>query len=298
MRVLIGGSSGMIAGALRRRLEADGHDVLRLVRRAPAAPDEFAWRPENHALDPRLVDDVDAVVNLSGASLARLPWTPAYRREIVASRVSTTRTLADAILSAAHPPSVFVSASAVGYYGDRPGETLTERSSRGTGFLADLVERWEGEAHAADAATRVVTARTGLVMAAHGALRPLIPVARLGLAGPLGGGRQHWPWIALRDEVAAIAHLLASSLSGPVNLVGATAATAGEVIASLAAELHRPAVLPVPRPLIGMLGEAGRELLLADQHVVPERLAADGFSFAHPTVDSAIAEMLGDRPDA
>jgi uncharacterized protein (TIGR01777 family) len=296
LTVLVAGASGMIGRPLLTSLADAGHTVLRLVRGRPASAQEFAWRPDNHAIDPELMERAHAVVNLSGASLSRLPWTPAYRRELVSSRLSATRTLTDAIAAATDPPRVFVSASAVGYYGDRPGETLHEDSGAGSGFLADLVVSWEAAAREVPAGVRVVQPRTGLVIGTEGALAPLLPITRLGLAGPFGNGRQHWPWISLQDEVAAIGHLLHSSLSGPVNLVGPTSATQREVIATLAAALHRPAVVRVPSwAIAAALGDAGRELLLADQHVAPTRLQQDGFAFTHRTIADAVDALMPGR---
>jgi uncharacterized protein (TIGR01777 family) len=206
------------------------------------------------------------------------------------SRLDATRTLAHAIIDSADPPEVFVSGSAVGFYGDRPGETLTEQSQKGAGFLARLVESWEAEAIPAFAATRVVLARTGVVVGSGGAVTPLLVLARLGLAGPLAGGNQHWPWISLHDEAAALAHLaLVSSASGPVNLVGPAPATADEIGRLLAARVRRPYWLPVPAFAIRAgLATAGRDLLLVDQLVSPTVLSADGFRFRHSTVREAV----------
>jgi uncharacterized protein len=296
MRVLISGASGLIGTELRRQLSAAGHTPLSLVRREARTPDEYRWNPELLSIDVGALDGVDAVVNLSGASLSRLPWTPGYRRTIVRSRVHSTRTLSDAITRAPAPPSVLLNASAVGFYGDRPGERLTESAPAGRGFLASVVQTWEREAQRAADATRVVSFRTGLVLARGGALAPLIPLARLGLAGPLGSGRQHWPWISLHDEAAALVHLLGSSLSGPVNLAGPTAATASDVIKALADQLHRPFLLPVPAPLLRLaLQDAADDLLLADQRVSSALLRADGFTFAQETPLAAVARMLDRR---
>jgi uncharacterized protein (TIGR01777 family) len=293
MRVLVAGASGMIGTALVSALTAEGHEVLRLVRREPAAPDERAWAPSARSIDLRLLDGADAVVNLSGASLNRLPWTAAHKRRILDSRLAATGTLADGMRQAADPPGVFVSGSAVGYYGDRPGQTLTEDSAKGTGFLSDVVESWETAARLAPDTTRVVTVRTGVVVGHGGAMTPLLPLAKLGLVGPIAGGRQHWPWVSLRDEAAAIVHLLTSGLRGPVNLVGPEPATAAEVLRALAAAVHRPYGLPLPRPVVSLgLGEAGRELLLADQRVLPQRLLDDGFVFRDASVRDAMTQLV------
>ncbi|WP_295124854.1 TIGR01777 family oxidoreductase [uncultured Leifsonia sp.] len=293
MRVLVAGASGLIGTELVRRLRAEGHDVLRLVRREPQGSDERTWSPSTRTVEVGLFDDTDAVVNLSGASLNRLPWTAAHRRRILSSRLEATGTLAEAMRQAASPPSVFISGSAVGYYGDRPGQTLTEDSAKGTGFLSDVVDAWETAAHLAPAQTRVVTVRTGVVIGPGGAMAPLLPLAKAGLVGPIAGGHQHWPWVSLRDEAAAITHLLDSTLSGPVNVVGPQPATSGEVLRALSTALHRPYGLPLPRAVVSLgLGEAGRELLLADQRVLPQRLLDDGFEFHDATVQEAMAQLV------
>ncbi|WP_279400103.1 TIGR01777 family oxidoreductase [Rathayibacter caricis] len=293
LTVLISGASGMIGTELSRQLRADGHEILRLVRHAPTSADEFHWAPTSHMLDFSVLDRVDAVVNLSGASISRLPWTSSYKREILDSRVQATRTLTDAMRMATSPPSILLNASAVGFYGDRPGEDLTEDSARGEGFLADVVARWEEAAHLAPESTRVATLRTGLVLGDGGALKPLLPLTKLGLSGPLGGGEQAWPWISLYDEAAAIRHLLTSTLSGPVNLAGPVPATANEIMKTLAEQLHRPFKLPVPGRIIELaLQDAGHELLLSSQRMLPQRLLEDGFVFRHRTVAQALEWVL------
>ncbi|WP_350347010.1 TIGR01777 family oxidoreductase [Agromyces sp. G08B096] len=293
MRVLVAGASGFIGGALVARLTGSGHEVVRLVRRRAASSDESSWSPAAGIIDFTVMDRVDAVVNLSGASLAHLPWTKRYREEILASRITATRTLADAMRKARRPPAVFLSASAVGYYGDRPAELLTEHSAGGSGFLAEVVERWERAAHLAPDETRTVTFRSGIVIGAGGAMRRIALLTKLGLAGRLGTGGQHWPWIGLDDEVRAIEHLLDSTLSGPVNLAGPTPATADRIMSSLAARLHRPYAIPVSeRVLEAALGVAAQELLLASQKVKPERLLRDGFRFDAETCEDAIDAML------
>ncbi|WP_345761407.1 TIGR01777 family oxidoreductase [Diaminobutyricibacter sp. McL0608] len=296
MRILVAGASGMIGSELRDRLEADRHTVLRLVRHDPRSESEFTWSPTARIIDFTLMERVDAVINLAGASLSHLPWTRRYKKQILDSRIHTTQTLADAMRMAATAPGVFINASAVGYYGDRPGERLTEKSSKGSGFLSDLVDAWESAARLAPEKTRVVTVRSGVVVGRGGAMRPLLPLARLGLSGPIGTGGQHWPWISLHDEVAAIIHLLDSSLEGPVNLVGPTPITADGFLRELAAQVHRPYGLPLPEKVVDVtLRDAGQELLLSSQKVIPEKLLADGFVFADAKARDAIARLVARR---
>jgi uncharacterized protein (TIGR01777 family) len=293
MRIVIGGASGLIGTALGGSLESDGHEVVRLVRRPARGPGEAEWDPLAGSLGPAVLDGADAVVNLSGASLGKLPWTPSYQSTILWSRLSATRTLVDAMHRADQPPAAFLSGSAVGYYGDRPGETLTEESTRGSGFLADVVVAWEESALAAPESVRTVLLRNGIVVDLDGVLKPLAPLTRFGLAGPLGTGRQYWPWIGLADEVRAITHLVTSSLSGPVNLCGPQAARADDLMFELARRMNRPYLLRAPKfALKALLGDAADGLLLSDQRVEPRKLLQDGFTFNTPTVEDALAEAL------
>ena len=285
----------MIGRGLVDELRARGDRVVRLVRHDPADADEVRWDPATGHLDPAVLAGADAVVNLSGASLAKLPWTRTYRRLILSSRVTATTAIVGALHERARlgePVATLLSASAVGVYGSRPDEALTETSAPGGGFLAEVVRTWEAAAATAPSETRVVLARTGLVVGPEGATAPLRTLARFGLAGPLGGGRQHWPWVALADEVAALVHLIDSRVSGAVNIVGPEPATAGDVIRAVAEHAHRPYWLPAPSFAVSAsLGAAGRELLLSDQRIVPEVLEADGFAFLFRTVDEAVAAV-------
>lgn len=296
LTVLISGASGFIGAELTAQLERDGHTVHRLVRRVPESSAEHAWDPANGELDPAILDRMDAVIGLSGAPTGRLPWTAKYQREILDSRIAATSTITRALGRAESPPGVFLSASGVGFYGDRPGEALTEQSAKGAGFLADVVESWEAASHAAPAGVRVANIRTGLVVGHGGAFTPLVPLTKLGLGARIGTGRQNWPWIGLFDEAAGIRHLLTSGISGPVNFAAPTPATADRVTGGLAKALHRwyPWVLPAPI-LTGLFRDAARELLLPSQLVVPTKLLADGFTFRHTDVESAIADEIVSR---
>lgn len=292
-RVVIAGASGMVGSALAEHLAASGDDVVRLVRRPVRAPGEVSWEPARGILDPAVVSGADAVVSLSGAPTSRLPWTPGYKRVILESRLDVTQTLVDAIHEAERPPAVFVSASAVGFYGDRGDQDLTETSTTGDGFLSAVAKAWEAEAGRASDATRVAFVRTGLVVGPTGAMPPLRLLALAGLAGPVGNGRQWWPWISLHDEVAAIDHIIGSTLRGPVNLAGPTPATAGEFVRTLASAMGRPYWFPAPRPALRLaFQDAADELLLGSQRMIPAALLNDGFRFRDETVSDAIAAYL------
>ena len=291
-RILVAGASGFIGTELCRQLEADGRTVLRLVRRAPSAPGEYRWSPDEGTIDQAAIDASDAVVNLAGASTGRLPWTRGYKREILYSRVNGTRVLAEAIARADAPPSVFVAGSAVGYYGDRGDETLDEDSSKGSGFLSDVVDAWEQAARLTPATTRLVLARTGVVVGRGGAFTPLLALTRAGLGARFGSGRQFWPWIGLYDEAAALRHLLDSSLDGVVALAGPEPARSAEVTAALADTLRRWHPWVVPAVALRLLGDAGQDLLLSSQRVIPTRLSADGFTFRDTTVEAAIGQAF------
>ncbi|USX53127.1 TIGR01777 family oxidoreductase [Lentzea sp. HUAS12] len=292
--VAVTGASGFVGTALWSFLSTAGHRVVKLVRRSPGGPDERRWDPDRPA--PYLLSDVDAVVHLAGASIAGR-FTDAHRREIRSSRIGPTRALAD--LAAATGVPVFVSASAIGFYGaDRGDEELTEESERGEGFLADVVADWEAAtAPAAAAGVRVVTVRTGIVQSPDGGtLRLFHPLFAAGLGGRLGDGRMWQSWIGL-DDLVDVYHraLYDESLRGPVNAVAPEAVRNSTYTTTLAKVLHRPALLPVPSfgPKL-LLGEEGaRELARASQLVRPAVLTGAGHAFRHPDLESALKHVLG-----
>lgn len=289
MRVVVTGSSGLIGTCLVTRLHAGGHQVVRLVRRRPRAGDEVFWNPAHDELDLDGLGQVDAAVHLAGAGVGDHRWTDSYKRTLHDSRVQGTRTLVSALVALDRRPAVLVSGSAVGFYGSRGDQELTERSPGGQGFLADLVRDWEAETEpAARAGIRVALARTGLVLSPRGgALSRLLPLLKLGVAGPLGDGRQWWSWITLDDEVAALQFLLQGDLSGPVNLTAPIPVRNRELIAALGRALHRPTLLPAPAVVLRLaLGELADDVL-ASQRVLPRRLLTAGFRFRHETVDAA-----------
>lgn len=295
--VAVTGSSGLIGGALVSHLTGRGDRVVRLVRRAPATPTEIRWDPASRHLDPAALDGVDAVVNLGGAGIGDKRWTAARKREIIDSRVDGTHAVATAIAESGRPIRL-VSGSAIGFYGNRGDDELTEDSPAGEGFTTEVVRAWEGAtAPAEDAGAAVAYARSGIVLAPEGgAMGRVLPLARLGLGGPLGSGRQWWPWITLVDEVRALTHLVDHpALTGPVNVVGPHPDRQRDIMKALGAALRRPALLPAPRPALkAVLGEFAAEVL--DSHrVLPTRLEQDGFTFEHPRLADAMAWLVGSR---
>ena len=293
-RIVISGASGLIGDALTRSLRSDGIRVVHLVRRPAQGADEVEWLTGG-AFDPAALDGAAAVVNLNGASIGRLPWGPRYRQTLLDSRVQPTKALADALLELGSDAPALMSASAVGYYGDQPGAHLDETAPAGETFLAEVCVQWEREAMRAAATTRVALLRTAPILHPDAVLKPMITLTRLGLGGPLGSGRQVWPWISLDDEVRAIRHIIDSDLHGPVNLAGPQRATAGGIGRALASRMHRPYLIPAPAWALRLgLGRAAADsLLLADADVVPDALTRAGFEFRHPTAPDAIAAALG-----
>ena len=285
-RAVIAGASGFIGRALVAELTAAGWTITRLVRGPVSRADEVSWDPQSGTLDPAVLSGADAVINLSGASISQIPWTPAIRESIVSSRREATTALVTAINAAKVAPKVFLSGSAVGIYGDRGESELTETSPRGAGFLADVVEGWEVDA--SRATCRTVFLRTGLVLGDGGALAPLRLATTFFAGARIGTGQQWWPWISHRDEVRAIVHLIDSKLTGAVNLVGPAPARSVEVTRELARMMKRPHLFVIPAWAIGLLGDAGRELLLASQKIRATALEIDGFVFEHRTVAEAL----------
>lgn len=294
LSILVAGASGFIGTPLVRALREAGHHVTTLVRREPHTATEFRWSTGSRPLDPAIVDGADVVINLAGANIGKLPWTETYKREIEQSRVDATDTLVEAMRHAATPPALFLSGSASGVYGDRPSDVLQDDAAPGTGFLAEVCTAWEAAADRAPEGVRVVTLRTGIVVGkGGGALAPLVPLTKAGLGSRLGTGGQHWPWIALEDEVGAIVHLAtspsASGVSGPVNLAGPEPAVADRLTKRVAEDLHRPYVFRLPEfALRFVLRDAADEMLLSSQQMVPTKLLDSGYTFRYTRAEDAV----------
>ncbi|MET7856300.1 TIGR01777 family oxidoreductase [Streptomyces sp. NPDC005318] len=294
-RIAVTGSTGLIGAALVRSLRADGHEVVRLVRRPARAGDEVEWNPKRGYVDVAGLVGCDAVVHLAGAGVGDHRWTEKYKEEIRDSRVLGTAAIAEAVVSLDVPPKVLLSGSAIGYYGDTGDRSVDESAPHGTGFLPSVCVEWEAAAAPAqEAGVRTVFARTGLVVAGSGgAWGRLFPLFRAGLGGRLGNGYQYWSFIALHDHIAALRHVLDTpSLSGPVNLTGPDPVTNGEVTAAMGRVLRRPTLFSVPAPALRIaLGDFSEDVL-GSQRVLPRRLLESGFTFAFPGIDAAIRAAL------
>ena len=300
MKVVVTGSSGFIGSAVVRALGDGGHRVVRLVRsRPPPGSGDAFWDLTAGVVEIGGLDGVDAVVHLAGESTAGGPWTAARKARMRESRVGGTRLMARTAASLEPRPSVMVCASAIGYYGDRGAETLTEESSPGAGFLPETGVAWEGAARpAADSGIRVANLRFGLVIGAGGGLlSPIVPLFRLGLGARLGDGSQYMSWVALADAVGAILHVLGNdALVGPVNVTSPNPVTNREFTEMLGRVLGRPTVLSMPRFLLQLApGNMADEALLASARVLPTRLLATGYSFRLPELEPALRRALEDR---
>lgn len=293
-RVAISGASGLIGSALSSYLQDRGDEVIRLVRRPARSASEVTWDPARHELDPAALKGVTAVVHLSGAGIADKRWTAAYKKTLLTSRTDTTSTLADAIASSSEPIRL-VSGSAIGFYGDRGDEVLTEASSHGEGFLSDLVQQWEAAtAPAVEAGAPTAIIRSGLVFDPKGGvLGKVLPLARLRLGGPLGSGQQWWSWISITDHVRAVAHLIDHpDITGPVNLVAPEPQRQKDVMGELGRQLRRPSFLPAPKAALRVaVGEAAQDVL-SSQRVQPKVLQDNGFEWQHPDLESAFRWIL------
>ncbi len=297
MRILLSGSSGLIGSELGAFLAKDGHQVIKLRRRAvleePAQP---SWDPDAGKIALTGAGLLDAVIHLSGETIAQR-WTPAAKDRIRQSRVAGTRLLSEALVRLPQPPRVFICASATGYYGSRGDELLDEQSAPGRGFLAEICREWEAATRpAAEHGLRVVNLRLGIVLTAQGgALKKMLPAFRLGLGGKLGNGRQYWSWIAMDDLLAVIRHVLRDdTLRGPVNAVSPQPATNGDFTLILGEVLHRPTIFAVPAAVVKLLfGEMGEAAMLASCRVRPARLEQGGFAFQFPELAEALRHLLG-----
>ena len=296
MRIAVTGSTGLIGSVLVSHLRAAGHETVSLVRRTPASPAEVQWDPARGQLNAKDLDGVNAVVHLAGAGIGDKRWSESYKREILESSTKSTELLAQRITEVENKPSVFLSGSAIGIYGPRGDEELSENATHGSTFLADVCERWESATGPAQAAgIRTAHLRTGIVLSTQGgALKKQLPLFKLGLGGRFAKGDQWQSWISITDEVRAITHLLTSSLEGPVNLTAPEPVTNGEFTRILASVVKRPALLPIPSfgPKLLLGGELADALLFTGQRVVPTALIRDGFAFTHSTLESALRDLL------
>ena len=299
MKVLISGSTGLIGSALTPVLTDAGHDVVRLVRSTPKSDgSEVHWDPESGSIDTDGLEGMDAVVHLAGENIGAGRWTRDRKERILDSRVKGTRLLCESLANLTQPPKVLVSSSAIGYYGDRDEETLTEESISGFGFLAEVCVAWElATEPVAETGIRVVHLRTGIVLSlAGGALQKMLPPFKMGVGGVLGNGQQYMSWIALDDAVGAIHHaLITESVHGAVNNTAPHPVTNREFTKTLGRVLSRPTLFPIPsfglRIMFG--GEMAEALFLASTRVEPSRLVETGYTFQYPELEGALRHLLG-----
>lgn len=289
-RIAISGASGLIGTALVGHLRSEGHTVQKFVRRNAISSDEISWDPIAGSVDLKALDGIDAVIHLAGAGVGDRRWTSKYKATILNSRLFGTTTMAKAVASV--KPDVFISASAVGWYGESGNRAVVETDKAGDDFLATVCREWEAAADLAPD-VRTIKIRTGLVLdPTGGALGKLIPLFKFGLGGRLGNGQQWWSWITLHDEIRAICHLLDSNISGPVNLTSPNPVTNQEFTAALARALHRPAVFPVPAFALKIAMGGFSNEVLGSKKVIPHVLTQSGFIFDYPHVITALAELV------
>lgn len=302
LTVAVSGASGLVGSQLVPFLTTGGHTVRRLVRSRPVGTDEILWDPQSKTVQEEKLADVDAVVHLGAESVFGL-WTPSKKQRIYDSRATGTRLLADALAGLDDPPDTFISASAIGYYGDHGTDIVTEDAApRHEGFLTEVCKAWEAAtAPAAAAGIRTVQARIGVVLSpAGGALRFMLPAFWLGLGGRVGSADQYFPWVALDDVIGGLYHALwTDDLAGPVNLTAPTPARMTEYASTLGGVLNRPAVLSVPGSVLrAVAGEVADEMALKSARVVPQKLQESGYAFGYDTLEGALRHLLGRDPDA
>lgn len=299
LEILLAGASGLIGSALTKALKDDGHRPIRLVRRPAKGNDEIRWDPKNGEMDVASFDGVDAVVNLSGAGIGDKRWTDDYKKLLLSSRTRTTSLLATTLAELASPPKTFISGSAIGIYGDRGDEVLSEESEVGTTFLADLSQKWETAAQPAiDAGIRTAFLRTGIVLTPDGgALKKMLPLFKLGLGGKFGSGEQYMSWISMTDEINAIRYLLNNDLKGPVNLTAPNPVTNATFVETLGEVVNRPTLLPVPAfgPRLLLGSELANALLFESARILPMALTDHGFRFAHSDLETGLREEISNK---
>jgi len=297
LTVAVTGASGLVGTELSALLTSLGHRVLPITRKSAGDPgNAILWDPERGVANPQELESVDAIVHLAGENIAAGRWTAALKERIRRSRVEGTRTLVRSLSGLQNGPKTFVCASAIGFYGDRGEEILSESSAAGSGFLADVCRAWESEALAAtQLGLRVVCVRTGVVLSPKGgALAKLLLPFKLGLGGVIGSGKQYWSWIGLNDLIKAFVFCIeCENLHGPVNAVSPQALTNYDFTKTVGKVLHRPTIFPMPAFVARIaLGEMADELLLSSTHVIPQKLQAHGFKFAQPDLTSCLEHEL------
>lgn len=295
MKIVVSGASGLVGSALTNFLTSQGHEVVKMTRSNGSGANTVHWNPDDGTLNPADLEGVDAIVHLAGESVAQR-WTDDAMKRIRDSRIKGTRTVAEAVSKMQRKPQVLVSASAIGFYGDRGSEILTEQSLPGTGFLAGVCREWEDASVPADhASIRTVNLRFGVIISkGGGALAKMLPIFQLGAGGNLGSGRQYMSWIALEDAVRAIYFAICNTdITGPVNVVGPKPCTNAEFTATLGKVLHRPTFLPVPSfgPRL-LFGQMADEMLYAGAKVVPAKLEKSGFQFEFADLEGALRKAL------